>query len=527
MDNKITAQDIASYGRNGDTMLVHMTPDEVGGLQALAMAQGGSLTINPDTGLPEASFLSDTFKAIAPTLIGAGLAYFGGMPAWAAGLTVGGVEAARTKDLGRGLLAGLGAYGGAGMGEAFASMGAAPAATTGATVSQQGLKLAPEIAGEATSTAIGEGSKGVFAKDVVARGGVENFVQPAGFRTGLGTTAGPYTSAYGYSPSSVIPDVVTNIEPITAFTPDYGFSSVSELGGPAEIVDYSTQAVKGQYIPYGNVPKRYIPIENYEVAGSNYLPGRAITAEKYVMPGDAISYTGTEYGKQIIPQPSQFSKGLSALGEEGGLKEFGNRYAQAMEGPTVFGETPLWSGKTGALAGLAGTAGNIAYRAGAFDQPALNVATPEGTSSTYAGPYSPSARSYRQPTEEEILASGGREFTYFTPSNPVPGYEPYTAARGGLLTLNKMAAGRYLQGAGDGTSDSIPATIGGNQPARLADGEFVLDARTVSEIGNGSSDAGARKLYALMDNVHKARQNADRGKPSGADNLLKGLTATA
>ena len=94
-------------------------------------------------------------------------------------------------------------------------------------------------------------------------------------------------------------------------------------------------------------------------------------------------------------------------------------------------------------------------------------------------------------------------------------------AQGGLATLNAFAkGGRYLQGAGDGTSDSIPATIGGTQPARLADGEFVVDARTVSELGNGSSNAGAKKLYAMMNRVHNARKKASRGKDSGADKYL-------
>jgi hypothetical protein len=65
--------------------------------------------------------------------------------------------------------------------------------------------------------------------------------------------------------------------------------------------------------------------------------------------------------------------------------------------------------------------------------------------------------------------------------------------------------GRLLRGPGDGVSDSIPATIGGRQPARLADGEFVIPARIVSELGNGSTEAGARKLYAMMDRVQKAR----------------------
>jgi hypothetical protein len=108
-----------------------------------------------------------------------------------------------------------------------------------------------------------------------------------------------------------------------------------------------------------------------------------------------------------------------------------------------------------------------------------------------------------------------------TPTNPNPntalasgGYMP-----GGIAMLAK-GGGRFLQGAGDGVSDNIPATIGGTRPARLADGEFVIDARTVSEIGNGSSNAGAKKLYAMMDRVHNERRKAKRGKPSKADKFL-------
>ena len=65
--------------------------------------------------------------------------------------------------------------------------------------------------------------------------------------------------------------------------------------------------------------------------------------------------------------------------------------------------------------------------------------------------------------------------------------------------------GRLLRGPGDGVSDDIPATIGHKQPARLADGEFVVPARIVSELGNGSTEAGARQLYAMMDRIQKAR----------------------
>ena len=65
------------------------------------------------------------------------------------------------------------------------------------------------------------------------------------------------------------------------------------------------------------------------------------------------------------------------------------------------------------------------------------------------------------------------------------------------------ARGGYLNGPGDGLSDSIPATIEGKQPARLADGEFVVSADVVSGLGNGSSKAGAKHLYAMMDRVRQ------------------------
>jgi hypothetical protein len=83
-------------------------------------------------------------------------------------------------------------------------------------------------------------------------------------------------------------------------------------------------------------------------------------------------------------------------------------------------------------------------------------------------------------------------------------------AQGGIAgySLGGYAAGgnpRLLKGPGDGMSDNIPATIGGRQPARLADGEFVVPADVVSHLGNGSTDAGAKHLYKMMDKVRTAR----------------------
>jgi hypothetical protein len=104
-------------------------------------------------------------------------------------------------------------------------------------------------------------------------------------------------------------------------------------------------------------------------------------------------------------------------------------------------------------------------------------------------------------------AAGGLQRSY-----AMGGY----AVGGGLGSLGSYSdGGRLLKGPGDGVSDSIPATIGAKQqPARLADGEFVVPARIVSELGNGSTEAGAKKLYAMMDRVQRAR-----GKTTGKNKV--------
>jgi hypothetical protein len=87
-------------------------------------------------------------------------------------------------------------------------------------------------------------------------------------------------------------------------------------------------------------------------------------------------------------------------------------------------------------------------------------------------------------------------------------------ASGGISSLGGYSdGGRMLKGPGDGMSDSIPGVIAGKQPARLADGEFVVPADVVSHLGNGSTDAGAKRLYSMMDKVRKARTgNKKQGK---------------
>lgn len=122
------------------------------------------------------------------------------------------------------------------------------------------------------------------------------------------------------------------------------------------------------------------------------------------------------------------------------------------------------------------------------------------------------------PVAKRPTPMGQLQMASVKPKKQSGGGDDVEAAQGGIMhsSLGGYAAGgnpRLLKGPGDGMSDNIPATINGRQPARLADGEFVVPADVVSHLGNGSTDAGAKQLHAMMDKVRKARTgNPKQGK---------------
>jgi len=171
------------------------------------------------------------------------------------------------------------------------------------------------------------------------------------------------------------------------------------------------------------------------------------------------------------------------------------------EGMAKFANNPMASLKanpfTAAGAGLAGAIGGREEmeRPGEYDGPLKRFKfNPES--------YRPSFFAAEGGITD--LAAGG----YDRMVGEEPMY-PSNMARGGISDLGSYSdyarGGRMLKGPGDGMSDSIPASIAGKRPARLATEEFVVPADVVSHLGNGSSDAGAKQLYAMMDRVRKAR----------------------
>jgi hypothetical protein len=188
MSLQLLAKQMEAKGRNGDSVLVHMTPGEVEGLQKLAEAAGGSLSVNPETGLVEANFLKKLISSpmFAP-LAGAGLMMIPGVgPMMAAGL-VGGGTALATGDVGKGAMAGLGAYGGAGL--AGGLMGAGNAA-----VSQAATAANPAVMGPMPGAATGLQAAKTGATSLGTEAGRQAFMQGVGGVGGLAKKASMATA---------------------------------------------------------------------------------------------------------------------------------------------------------------------------------------------------------------------------------------------------------------------------------------------------------------------------------------------
>jgi hypothetical protein len=356
-------------------MLVHMTPGEVKGLQAIAMAHGGSLTINPQTGLPEAGFLS----RLLPMIAGAALTATGvGAPM--AALLVGGGTGLATGDMKKGLMAGLGAFGGAGL--AGGLTGAAGAAVPPA---------------EQLAAGFGDPTAGLNAMSGFDRMG-------AGIKA-LGTEAGRAGFMQGIG----------------------GMSGLAKYGGAA------------------------------------VLPMLTGEEEKAAMPT----------AKATIPYPAQqFDPGLVA--------------------PAPQADVPAY----------ADMGQNFSSERKYFN-PSFSPVSPT--------PFAPTT------TQMPFMAAAGgpvEEMSMRNDAQMTMANGPQMYAAGGISHLGDYSdGGRLLRGPGDGVSDDIPATIANKRPARLADGEFVVPARIVSELGNGSTEAGARKLYAMMDRVQQnRRKTVGKGK---------------
>lgn len=476
------AQHIAQKGRGRDKMLVHMTPREVQGLQALAKFKGGSLSTNPNTGLPEAGFLEDILPVVAaaaatyftagaatPALISAGMG-----PTTASiiagagsGALIGGASSAiQGGDFGRGAL--TGGIGGALMG-GISGFGGAP----GGDVTTSQLVSEPNaLAAEAT--------KATAAAPVQTAAPVQQLSVPADVAATGGAPAVPSNAPYNPNVLSTPPGT-----PAQAMTPGPG-QGINEYGdiytrltpqSAAAPQTAGTQTGKGGLGDWWNSQSDWSKA-GYSTAGALGLA--ALNAPPNTLPTNAeeesmLKRISPNFRAQQPVQPNPYYRAQYPVYAGGGIVALANG-----GGPVE--RMSIMNTAMNPQGGM--------YPQGMIDK--TQYATPT-----------------QRPAGMEIVETEPA----YQRSNPLIGVAGM--ARGGIADLGGYSdGGRMLKGPGDGMSDSIPAVIGRKQPARLADGEFVVPADVVSHLGNGSTDAGAKKLYAMMDKVRAARTGKKKQAPA-------------
>lgn len=505
------AQHLADKGRGPDTELVHMSKNELKGLQNLAMAHGGSLTINPQTGLAEAGFLEN----MLPMVIGAGLAATGvGAPM--AALMVGGGYGLATGSIEKGLIAGLGAYGGAGLGAGLAEAGAQ-------TVAQG--------AGEAA------GNEAVKAAAIQGPSGPISTIADAGSSLGTpgGLTPTQYSDLASTYSNAYAPAAVTPPNPSFAQNLDYMGKGLPQVGsvmmqnpGTAMAAAFPLLQPDQQKMPGQGGPDQY----TQELARYRLSPNFQGTTPVQPNPYYQANYTTYAAGGGLMDSyaPGGPVEQMSLQNQD--QNQF---YPQAQQVQTKFAtptQMPVsaevvgsdYDSKTSPYTGeMLMASGGIAKYAGRSDS-FVKDPLPESVGIPRTGVFRDS--DVDTANKDAWTASGIRLGKAYKRANLKQPSMPKASISGLGDISNEMAGGgtahlggysdggRMLKGPGDGMSDSIPASISGKQPARLADGEFVVPADVVSHLGNGSTDAGAKKLYGMMDNIRKARTGKKKQAPA-------------
>jgi hypothetical protein len=468
------SSEVAKRGRNGDTMLIHVNPREVAGLQYLGEKYGAKMTINPDTGLPEAF----NFMRFMPMIAGAALSPF--ITPVGAAAVVGAVEGVRTKSLTGGLKGALGAYGGASLGTSLASFGAEGAGQT------------------ALSSAIPSASSTLQAVPPVDLIGES-------YAVGAGTGAG--------APGVINPSVAGSLPPPPATFTNIGPDQAGEMLRAGQITPES-------YAQYGQTLAKGVSEYNpttYSNIGSGITraftdptaAGKAIIAD----PMRTLSTVGSiALGSQEGPQPYQppekktYGSSTKAEPYKRTYRENPNPYdSQEFE---YFRPNALYVKEGGAIKmQTGGTPPVVGISAGIPDEYKMYMqqlqqminekgATPL-TLPQFSAPIS-------QPKFATQMTAGSTPNAYYAP--------------GGITRIQKEG---QVRGNGDGMDDKVYGHIEGTQKVALSRDEFIVPADVVSGLGNGSSNAGAEKLYKMMDRVRKARTGMKKqGKQIKGDRFL-------
>ena len=571
MSLQLAAKHLAAHGRGKDTELIHMDKGEIASLQKLALAHGGSLTINPHTGLPEAGLLS----AMLPMILGAGLAAATGGSSLAIGAGLGAFQTARTGSLQKGIMAGLGAYGGAGLASSFGAAGAAMPTPTALTppapiIPTDVANFGPNMSADAFSAGAQTAAAPSVATSTAAI--TPNATMPQAYQD-YGPV-GEHTASSARLPTSPGGMDVAGSQPIPQNGPSY--TDAQSVGGPSAPTPTTASAVPKDF-------KAMTPTERVSAIGrgasfdnaGTFMADNAKTTAATALSiasglkkdptkvepdrdmGQRYSYSAEKTNPLPAPDVPTYEDMLTKQGNFGRQQQY---FTPSYTPISATAAKDLYhfaaGGPVEQMSNNAAIGANTMYpmanmTTSAFATPyqdprstnMMSAMAPSGGGTVDAMSGEPSMQGTRLAeggeANEGFLASVARAFGK-GPKKEDPGpkytYDPeqqqyQQMATGGISDAGYNLGGysdggRLLRGPGDGVSDSIPAVIGKKQPARLADGEFVVPARIVSELGNGSTEAGARKLYAMMDRIQASRKNTvGKGKVAKNNRADKYLPA--
>lgn len=526
-DMRLTAQQLAAKGRFGDSMLIHVNPAEVAGIASLIP---GGLTINPETGLPEAffflPFLASMFSAAAPAAAAAtaaaaplataatGLGTLAATAAPAVELATLAPAAAAAGETAATLAPTLASAGGAGAGIGVDAIttgaignAALPASTAVIPTASPGITAALP----ATTVGAGTSAPGFTA--------AANAANPLVTSVGAGTSAPAYTTAANTAAAGT-----PALAPTTTTIP----TSVASTGAQAATEETGKSFMGGFGDWIKKNPMMAMGIGAQLLGSLGKLGGDKKKDKKKDVSG--IKYEGGDpsfpsslegYGTSAMPVEHRFFAargGLVPGYANGGI-------VSLAEGGGIDLQAQMPQDMTFPLNGVPGT----------DEAPMLEdiPSSPFPTSQIGSTPEPPPDTTMEDTVKEgsnlndhELIAQ-----TVEAIQGKSPDPQPILLAfvkEFGEPALEDLAMRVKSMGApaGDGQSDSVPAMIDGQQPAALSQGEFVVPADAVSGLGNGSTDAGANHLQGLVDQVRTQRTGSPQQPPAlNGGGLVRGYAS--
>ena len=468
------AKALAAQGRKGDTELLHVSKDELAALRKHGAALGINLTTNPATGLPEAfnwgGMLGSVGLPLLLTVATGGMAApwmaLAGAAGGAGGTLLGG--GSTDQALVSGLMGGIGGYGMGGLGESLAAAGTEAAAAE--TAKQAASNVAADTASQSAAQVANQGlttSTGQIIAPGTLEGAASSISQapmgadvtqliPKGYELGSGQLGNQVAALQGNAPLDYAGAVGTTVDPAARIAAPTGIDAISKgwssvTSSPEAFGSFAMDQAK-----------------NIGMTGIGALgAGSSLNPQEQTLTTEPES-TENPYKGEMYMDPATGQWRSRAVRRARGGEIYGD-YEGVEEAPD--GGYAPGGGLNFAEGGTSSAAGDIAS----------GIATPETLAIFEAGKKLGPSRRRR---EDQYAGGGG--------IGDLGGYSD---------------GGRLLRGPGDGISDNIPATIEGKRPARLADGEFVVPARAVSELGNGSTEAGSKQLYKMLDRIAAKRKS--------------------